>query len=177
MAAVVAVVSAVAITTGWGGGGGTGQPAGAEAAADPVGQQLAAVRAATAKYQRVEEALADGYIADPFCIASPAGAMGIHYVKPSLMDGNLSPAEPEILLYVQDGQGRPSLVAVEFFKPDADQNLATSEDRPSLFGQPFDGPMAGHTPVMPIHYDLHVWLWQHNPAGMFAQFNPALSCP
>jgi hypothetical protein len=30
---------------------------------------------------------------------------------------------------------------------------------------------------MPIHYDLHVWLYKHNPAGMFAAWNPRVSCP
>jgi hypothetical protein len=29
---------------------------------------------------------------------------------------------------------------------------------------------------MPIHYDLHVWLWKHNPSGLFAPFNPEASC-
>lgn len=44
---------------------------------------------------------------------------------------------------------------------------------PVLFGRTFDGPMAGHGPGMPWHYDLHVWIWAHNPSGTFAQFNPA----
>ena len=26
------------------------------------------------------------------------------------------------------------------------------------------------------HYDRHVWLYRRNPNGMFAQFNPAVSC-
>ena len=26
------------------------------------------------------------------------------------------------------------------------------------------------------HYDLHVWLYRDNPSGMFAQFNPNVSC-
>jgi hypothetical protein len=30
---------------------------------------------------------------------------------------------------------------------------------------------------MPIHYDLHVWLWQHNPSGLFAPWNPDVTCP
>jgi hypothetical protein len=34
----------------------------------------------------------------------------------------------------------------------------------------------GH-PEMPIHYDLHVWLYRHNPAGMFAMWNPSVHCP
>ena len=66
------------------------------------------------------------------------------------------------------------LVGVEFFS--ADGVPGTDDDRPSLFGQPFDGPMPGHFPGQPDHYDLHVWLWRFNPAGMFAQFNPRVSC-
>ena len=69
------------------------------------------------------------------------------------------------------------LVAVEYFSVDADQDLATAGDRPSVLGHPFDGPMPGHTPTMPIHYDLHVWVAENNPAGVFAQWNPAISCP
>jgi hypothetical protein len=30
---------------------------------------------------------------------------------------------------------------------------------------------------MPIHYDLHVWLYKHNPAGTFAMWNPRVHCP
>jgi len=68
------------------------------------------------------------------------------------------------------------LVAAEWIVVDKDQNLATDDDRPSLFGMPFDGPMPGHVDGMPIHYDLHVWLWKHNPSGLFAPWNPSVSC-
>lgn len=43
-------------------------------------------------------------------------------------------------------------------------------------GLPFDGPMPGHETGMPVHYDLHVWLFRHNPDGLLAPFNPAVSC-
>ncbi|WP_405817335.1 hypothetical protein OG241_22700 [Streptomyces sp. NBC_01390] len=69
------------------------------------------------------------------------------------------------------------LVGAEWIVVDKDQNLATADDRPSLFGVPFDGPMLGHEPGMPIHYDLHVWLWKKNPSGMFARWNPTVTCP
>ncbi|MEH0423926.1 hypothetical protein [Streptomyces sp. B21-083] len=69
------------------------------------------------------------------------------------------------------------LVGAEWIVVDKDQNLATDDDRPSLFGVPFDGPMLGHEPGMPIHYDLHVWLWKKNPSGMFARWNPTVTCP
>lgn len=49
-----------------------------------------------------------------------------------------------------------------------------------MFGREFDGPMEGHHPVMPTelhHWDLHVWLWTPNPAGMFSPTNPSVRCP
>jgi len=37
--------------------------------------------------------------------------------------------------------------------------------------------MFGHEPGMPFHYDLHVWLYRHNPAGLSAMWNPRVDCP
>jgi hypothetical protein len=48
--------------------------------------------------------------------------------------------------------------------------------RPELFGQGFEGPMRGHEEGMPVHYELHVWLWEVNPNGLYAGFNPFVSC-
>ena len=104
--------------------------------------------------------------------------MGIHYANPDLIeDGRLDVTEPEVLVYQPMPSGRLRLGAVEYFQADADQDLATDPDRPYLFGLPFDGPMLGHEPGMPIHYDLHVWLYRHNPAGLFAAWNPRVHCP
>jgi hypothetical protein len=147
----------------------------AGAAAD---DELQAAKAASGRYHSVEQALKDGYsgVGEP-CVASPAGAMGIHYVNGPLMgDDAIDPLRPEILLYIPGEDGKLKLIGVEYFKVDADQDLGTADDRPSVFGQPFDGPMPGHNPTMPIHYDLHVWFWEDNPSGMFAPFNPTLSC-
>ena len=58
-----------------------------------------------------------------------------------------------------------------------DGRLDTDEDRPYLFGRGFDGPMEGHEPGMPMHYDLHAWVWKRNPAGTFAMWNPRVECP
>ena len=92
-------------------------------------------------------------------------------------DGQLDVTRPEVLVYQPARGGKLRLGAVEYFQADADQDLATDPDRPSLFGLPFDGPMLGHNPQMPIHYDLHAWLYRHNPAGMFAMWNPTVHCP
>jgi hypothetical protein len=137
---------------------------------------VATLRAAASKYQDVKVAVADGFIPTDDCTSSPEGVMGFHYANPKLLEGPPTVAKPPILVYQPDSSGGRKLVAVEYFKPDADQDLATKDDRPTLFGKPFDGPMEGHTPQMPRHYDLHAWLWQDNPKGMFAQWNPAGSC-
>lgn len=139
--------------------------------------ELQAVRSAVARYHSVDQAEADGYFAASPCESSPAGTMGIHYINPALFGPGNDPLQPEILLYTPRADGSLELVGVEYFAVDADQDLATAGDRPSIFGHPFDGPMLGHAPGMPIHYDLHVWVAERNPAGVFAKWNPAIACP
>jgi hypothetical protein len=136
-------------------------------------RQLAEARAATAKYHDVNAALADGFIPTGPCVAVPSlGAMGIHYANFfRLFDASVNPAEPEFLLYAPDGRGGLRLVALEYFVP-----AYLAEEPPALFGREFEGPMPGHGPGEPVHYDLHVWAWRHNPAGMFAPFNPKVGC-
>lgn len=151
-----------------------------------IARQLAKTKASLDRYQSVDQATADGYVAASPCESTPTdpdqssygGGMGIHYVNPALMaPGPIDPAKPPVLVYAPTAGGGLELVAAEYFKPDADQNVKTDDDRPSLFGRAFDGPMLGHSPTMPIHYDLHVWLWKHNPSGLFAPWNPDVTCP
>jgi hypothetical protein len=142
--------------------------------------ELQDVRAAVAKYHSFEQAQSDGYTlrAGEPCVRSPLGTMGYHVANAALMaDDAIDPVRPELLLYAADESGNVKLVGVEYWKRDSDGSLATADDRPSLFGQPFDGPMPGHNPTMPVHYDLHAWVAEENPSGVFAMFNPNLSCP
>lgn len=143
------------------------------------GSTLQTAKAASARFHSPTQAARAGYSGENEpCVQSPGGGMGIHYVNRALVgDPSLDPERPEMLLYQPDEGGKLRLVGIEFMVFDADQDLSTDADRPSLFGRSFDGPMPGHAPGMPIHYDLHVWLWQDNPHGLFAPFNPTLSCP
>jgi hypothetical protein len=140
---------------------------------------LREVRRATRVYRNVAAAEAAGYVRTGECAQDPKyGGMGYHYAHPRLEnDGVLDPLRPEVLVYQPRANGTLRLGAVEYFEPDVDQDLATDSDRPSLFGVPFDGPMLGHDSEMPIHYDLHVWLYRENPAGIFAAWNPNVHCP
>jgi hypothetical protein len=151
-----------------------------------IAKQLDKTKAALAKYQSVDAAKADGYAMASPCEFFPGGAgnassdeggMGIHFVNNAIVQsGKNLPTKPPILVYAPAAGGGLQLVAAEYFKADADQNVKTDPDRPTLFGRAFDGPMLGHAPGMPIHYDLHVWLWKHNPSGVFAPWNPDVSC-
>jgi len=149
---------------------------------DPqVLQDLAAVRQATVKYHDVEVALADGFIRTPHCIEEPGlGGMGIHFINPArIMNPAINFLEPEILLYLETN-GTMKLIGVEYMfpigRPDAPiPNPAPPA--PVLLGRSFDGPMLGHEPGMPPHYDFHVWIWEANPEGIFTPFNPNVNCP
>jgi len=164
----------------------------ATARSGPLPADLQAVRAAVAEYHSFDQAVADGYSAagEP-CVSSPAGTMGIHAVNPSILgSGQIDALRPPILLYLPRADGSLRLVAVEYLAV----ALANTADgpvpwfgadpppdgfftpAPSVLGQSFNGPMPGHNAHMPWHYDLHAWVIEQNPAGVFAQFNPALSC-
>lgn len=140
---------------------------------------LADVRRATARYHAPAVAEAEGYLPTEHCVAEAGlGGMGLHYANPTLLaDPAIDPERPEVLLYEPQPDGSLRLVAVEWFAVDPDQDLGTDTGRPELFGVPFDGPMAGHEPGMPVHFDLHAWIWKHNSAGAFANWNPDVRCP
>jgi hypothetical protein len=141
---------------------------------------LHALQEATAKYRDLNVALADGFVSGPVdagvCLTSPEGVRGYHY---SSMDRLLAPLDltkPAVLIYQPRESGGLKLVAVEFFEEDFDAGAPVDTDRPSFGTQPFEGPLPSFAPGMPIHYALTAWVWQHNPAGTFAHWNPAGSC-
>lgn len=133
---------------------------------------LAQVRAATAVFHSSAAAIAAGYVPAAHC----EPGMGQHWVNPAnLMDGVHDLTKPDVLLYEPTATG-VRLVGVEWIQFDADQDLATDDDRPYLAGVPFEGPMPGHEPGMPVHYDKHLYVWEHNPDGVAAVFNPRVEC-
>jgi len=148
---------------------------------------LAAARAATARFHNLRVAKAAGYtvlVADTAgltCIADPGmGAMGFHYLDPKLLDGSVSATRPEILVYAPDPNGRLRLVALEYLVKKADWDAAhggPDAPPPSLFGQTFNFTPAGNRFGLPDFYSLHAWVWDPNPSGMFAMWNPRVKCP
>lgn len=127
-----------------------------------------AVRAATSRFHSTAQATKAGYAEASPCVASPAGGMGYHWVNTSLVDATFDPYQPEAVLYEPDARGNLHLVAIEYIVVDEGQPRPSFGDYPvDIGGGPFPFP----------HYTLHVWLHKDNPSGMFAPFNPTVSCP
>jgi hypothetical protein len=144
------------------------------AAAASPDDELKRVRAATAKYHSEKLAIKHGYLRTDECVPG----MGYHYVNPARFTST-DPLKPGALIYAphKDGKSR-KLIAVEYFVIDEDQDVETHNTViPSMFGKQYDGPMPGHAPGMPVHYDLHAYVWTNNPNGVLATWNPNVVCP
>jgi hypothetical protein len=114
------------------------------------------------------------------CIAMPGmGAMGVHYLKGSRLDGKIELRRPEALVYRFAGNGHLRLAALEYLVTrDAWEKVhGKNAARPKLFGHTFNRTPAGNRFGLPEFYSLHAWVWKHNPAGRFTMFNPRVYCP
>jgi hypothetical protein len=150
--------------------------------------ELGQVRQATARFHDLDAALAAGYELGwvngsrtriiTGCIAHPtAGAMGYHYFQPELMaDLTTDALEPEVLVYAPGENGKLKLAAVEWVVRGPQSNppgVPAGAPPPTVLGMdmhilvPFPGP---------DFYITHAWIWKPNPAGMFADWNPEVSC-
>lgn len=125
------------------------------------GSPFLAVKNATAPYQDVATAEADGYVQASECVP----LMGSHYVRSvAASQEELDTSQPNILVYESQPDGSLTLVAVEY----------ASATPASLFGHDFDAPPEDGDPYS--HYTLHLWIWEENPAGLFSAGNPRLTC-
>lgn len=143
-----------------------------------LNRALAEARAATARYHNVSLAQGAGYQLASDCVEVPGvGAMGYHYANFGLIGATVDAGEPEILLYEPMRNGRLRLVAVEYMVAAAAWD-ATHPGPPDLAGEVFEDhrdPARWHG-VPFAHYDLHAWIWQPNPMGLFVGLNPSVSC-
>ena len=146
---------------------------------------LAQVRRVTARFHDVDAAAAAGYELGwvngagtriiTGCVAHPTdGAMGYHYFHPGLMADNAVDAlQPEVLVYAPAADGGLKLGAVEWVVRSAQSNPPGVSQPPSVLGMPMHILVP---PPGPAFYITHAWVWTNNPAGMFADFNPEVSC-
>jgi len=137
------------------------------------------VRQATARYRDINVALAEGWVAATPCVSGPNfGAMGVHFALPARVgDGVVNGSEPELLIYEPLANGAMRLVGVEFIviaadwasrnpgggAPAVDGHLMHFVGEPNRYG-------------LPAFYELHVWAWERNPDGHFADWNRLVTC-
>jgi hypothetical protein len=151
-----------------------------------LARQLVDAHAATARYAADPAvAVRDGYM----IITPMMPGMGFHYLNPKIQ--GFDPAKPPILVYAETGP-RQHLVALEWVFPETpatpplegatygsfdaachfkDGNFtvaAAEKDCPATH----EKTGAAFTFWHPKLVTLHVWLWYHNPAGMYHPTNP-----
>jgi hypothetical protein len=145
-------------------------PAGTLQAASAREQDLKTLRRVTAPFQNFAKADSAGWSAaiTP-CMQDPTlGGMGFHYGNVGLIDGSVQVDQPELLLYEPHDNGQLQLVAVEYIIPYT--FVPRDAQAPTLFGEKF---LQNDTFQL---WGLHVWLWKRNPSGLFASWNPTVSC-
>lgn len=142
------------------------------------GRNLTDVRAATAPLANLDVAIAAGYGPVKGCAQNPGvGGMGQHYAKGELVgDPALNPLRPEILVFEPRGDGSYRLVAVEYIVLKADWEKAHPGTTPRLYDKSLALVTAPNAYELPDFYELHLWLWKSNPLGLFADWNPRVSC-
>jgi hypothetical protein len=137
------------------------------------------VRRVTARFRDINAATAAGWVPGTPCVSGPnSGAMGVHFVQPSRMrDGVLNSDEPEALIYEPLSGGAFRLVGVEFIVVAEDwARLHPDGSAPALEGHLMNYVGAPNRYGLPAFYELHVWAWENNPEGNFADWNTQVSC-
>jgi hypothetical protein len=125
-----------------------------------------------------------------------AGAMGLHYVRkdwlgitPTAPGKRVSGTgvhtdflKPSMLVYEPQADGSLKLVAVESLVFQSAWRVAGHKSPPRFRGVPYvllkDDPKTAVDEAHNYepHYELHIWLFRHNPAGLYAEFNPRVTC-
>ncbi|WP_207494909.1 hypothetical protein [Aridibaculum aurantiacum] len=134
---------------------------------------LKSVKQATSRFHSTTQALKAGYERDDHCVSHPLlGGMGYHWLNPSLVDPVFDPLKPEVILYATGPDGNLRMVALEYIV------INTGQPHPKFGDQLLD---VGGVPPLAAqgidHWSLHVWLYEHNPRGIFQPFNPNITCP
>jgi hypothetical protein len=143
-----------------------------------IEDELKPLRAAFARYNDFNNAVADGYLlgymgAAAGCVAHPTrGAMGYHYFNYARMaDPTIDEMAPEALVYhTRDGELK--LGSVEWVVHKLDWEAAGNVGAPEVHGHTM-------TVINPVlnWYVGHAWIFVANPSGIFSDWNPDVHCP
>ena len=151
-----------------------------------VQRAIADLRRWSASFHELDGAAAAGYGVNIGCIdetivgapAASARGMGYHVTRGDIDligDGQVDIGNPEFLVYAPHQRdaslpkaerlGKARLVGFDYYLPDPGKVL----DPPEFFGEPFN-----YSPVFQ-GWVRHIYLWGHNPDGMFEDYNGAVA--
>lgn len=140
------------------------QPADAD-----VSKDLAAAAPRRGAVPQLRDGASSGMDAShPTLSRQPARGWNGLALRPAYVDGGLDVTKPEALIYEPQEDGSMAFVGVEFAVPFA--VLPPEAEAPELFGQTFLHNFGDEL------WMLHVWVGRHNPEGIFATWNPRVSC-
>ena len=143
-----------------------------------IASQIAQLRRLVAPFHDFQTASDAGWSAPitPCLVAADlpsqpgSGAMGLHFGNPAyIQDGGVVDLlQPELLLYEPEKSGKLRFVGVEYIVPFTDHPATAAP--PALLGQPF-----APVPEFGV-WGLHIYVGRENPEGIFAAWNPKVSC-
>jgi hypothetical protein len=136
------------------------------------------VRNATARFRDINVALAEGWAPATPCVSGPdAGAMGVHFNQPARKaDGTVSGDAPQFLIYEPMADGAMRLVGVEFLVTVSDWENKNGKVPAVLEGNLMNLITSPNRYGLPDFYEMHVWAWEDNPKGAFADWNIRVNC-
>lgn len=137
---------------------------------EEVQAQLASLRTLVEPFRTFAAAESAGWnVLVPGCRDNqPVGGMGWHYLRPEFVSDQVDVLEPQVLMYEPQQDGSLTFVGVEYIIPyDVRPASATP---PTLLGETFH--QNGNDNV----WMLHVWIDEHTRDGVFATWNPKVSC-
>jgi hypothetical protein len=152
---------------------------------------------ATKKYKDIRQALVkdnqdeinnqpDPKKRDPWLVGTPCvsgpdhGAMGIHVLKLGRMKSTDNPLpidSPTALIYEPQSDGKLVLVGLEYIRDAATwQNKNGKTSVPALDGHLMNFAGAPNRYGLDPFFEIHVWAFEGNPQGAFADWNNHVTC-
>jgi len=155
----------------------SGQPHARTVDGDGTNALIEVVRESTDRFHDVAAAEAEGYKLMFGCVSgSDSGATGLHYVNlPLLLDGELDPTKPEIVIYEPLPNGHLRLIGADYLVLAADWDKKQGGP-PQIMGQLLQLFESPNRFGLPTFYTLHVGAWKDNPSATFVNWHSTVSC-
>ena len=137
------------------------------------------VRRANDRFKDYRLAMTEGWVPATPCVSGPDhGAMGVHFIKMSLIqNGVLDADQPEALIYEPEQGGGFRLVGAEFIVLVATwQSKNPGKGPPNLEGNRLNLVGSPNRYGLDPFYEIHVWAWQENPSGNLSDWNNHVTC-